>query len=169
MQQTDLTRRAWLVAAARIVASGSALAALGALRATPAAAESAAAPRPIVVYKDPDCGCCKAWVEHLRKNGFAPDARDRTDMDSLKDSLGIPTGLRSCHTAVIGHYLIEGHVPASDITRLVAKKPKGVVGLAVPGMPTGSPGMEMPGARPERYNVMAFGPTGAATVFATHG
>ena len=121
----------------------------------------------ITVYKDPSCGCCTKWVEHLRAAGFRPAVHDRGDMDALKDSLGVPSALRSCHTAVAGKYVIEGHVPASDITRLVAAKPRGVLGLAVPDMPAGSPGMEMSGRR-DAYDVVAFSTNGKTSVFARH-
>jgi hypothetical protein len=121
----------------------------------------------ITVYKDPSCGCCTKWVEHLRTAGFRPAVHDRSDMDALKDSLGVPAALRSCHTAVAGKYVIEGHVPASDVTRLLGAKPRGVVGLAVPDMPAGSPGMEMSGRR-EAYDVVAFSANGKTTVFARH-
>jgi hypothetical protein len=134
----------------------------------PSLASAGAAPLAVTVYKDPSCGCCKKWVEHLSANGFAPVARDRTDMDALKDSLGVPSALRSCHTAVVGKFLIEGHVPAADIKRLVSTAPKGVLGLAVPGMPSGSPGMEMAG-RSDRYDVVGFTAAGKTHVFATHG
>jgi len=161
-----LTRRDWIVTLGRIIAGGTAVAAIATLRARSA---DAAAPRKIVVYKDANCGCCKAWVTHLRGNGFAPVAHDRVDMDALKDSLGVPLALRSCHTAVAGRYVIEGHVPARDIARLMKTAPKGITGLAVPGMPAGSPGMEMPGGRVERYDVIAFHGTGKTSVFASHG
>ena len=134
----------------------------------PSMAAAEAAPVAVTVYKDPSCGCCKKWVTHLSANGFSPVARDRTDMDALKDSLGIPPALRSCHTAVVGKFLIEGHVPAADVKRLISTAPKGVLGLAVPGMPSGSPGMEM-GGRGDRYDVLAFTADGKTHVFATHG
>jgi hypothetical protein len=168
MTDSTLTRRDWIASLARLVAGGTALATLAALRPDTAEARLAA-PRRIVVYKDPDCGCCKAWVTHLGRNGYAPEPHDRRDMDALKDSLGVPAALRSCHTAVVGRYVIEGHVPAADITRLLAKPARGIVGLAVPGMPAGSPGMEMPGGGSSRYDVMAFTAAGQATVFASHG
>jgi hypothetical protein len=161
----DITRRQWLGAIARTVAGGGVLTALFALRAS---ATDDAKPSPLVVYKDPGCGCCKAWVAHLRANGLAPEAKDRTDMDALKDSLGVPAALRSCHTAVAGRYVIEGHVPAADIKRLLARLPKGVAGLAVPGMPSGSPGMEVPGQPAEQYDVIAYAPNGSTHVFAKH-
>ena len=130
---------------------------------------AAAAPKPtsITVYKDPSCGCCTKWVDHLRANGFAPEVHDRSDMEALKDSLGVPAALRSCHTAVVGAYVIEGHVPASDVTRLLASKPAKTVGVAVPGDPAGMPGMEM-GGRVDRYDVFAFAPGGATRIFVWH-
>lgn len=164
---TDLTlsRREWIAAVGRTIAGGTALAAVASL--LPAAA-AAAPPRKIVVYKDALCGCCKTWVTHLRGNGFAPIAHDRSDMDALKDSLGVPAALRSCHTAVAGRYVIEGHVPARDIARLLKTAPKGVTGIAVPGMPAGSPGMEVPGGRVDPYDVIAFHANGRTSVFASH-
>ena len=121
----------------------------------------------LTVYKDPSCGCCTKWVEHLRAAGLEPAVHDRSDMDALKDGLGVPVALRSCHTAVAGKYVVEGHVPAADITRLLAAKPKGVVGIAVPGMPVGSPGMETSGRR-DAYDVVAFSANGTTSVFARH-
>ena len=165
MTDTTLTRREWIAALARSLTGAAALAAIASMR--PDAAVALESPRRIVVYKDPDCGCCRDWVTHLAKNGFAPEAHDRTDMAALKDSLGVPAALRSCHTAVAGRYVIEGHVPAADIVRLLAKAPKNVAGLAVPGMPAGSPGMEM-GGRRDRYEVMAFTARGGTSVFASH-
>jgi hypothetical protein len=162
MTNRNLSRREWLATMARGVAGAALVAAV-----QPSTLHAAAAPRRIVVYKDPDCGCCRAWVSYLSKNGFAPEAHDRTDMAALKDSLGVPAALRSCHTAVLGRYVIEGHVPAADITRLIARAPKGVQGIAVAGMPNGSPGMDM-GGRRDRYDVIAFGANGATSVFASH-
>lgn len=131
-----------------------------------APASHPAAPLPLItVYKDPDCGCCKAWVEYLRKHGYRVDAKDTRDMDAIKASVGVPRSLVSCHTALIGGYIIEGHVPADDIARLLKQKPK-IAGLAVPGMPAGSPGME--GAPPVHYRVMAFTRSGKTSVFASH-
>ena len=121
----------------------------------------------ITVYKDPSCGCCTKWVEHLRAAGLKPVVHDRNDMDALKDRLGVPSALRACHPAVAGKYVIEGHVPAADLTRLLATKPKGVLGLAVPDMPAGSPGMEMSGRR-DAYDVVAFSANGKTSVFARH-
>jgi hypothetical protein len=120
---------------------------------------------PLTVYKDPSCGCCKKWVEHMQASGFTVTAHDDSDMDALKDHYGVPSGVRSCHTALVGSYVIEGHVPASDVDRLLKEQPK-AAGLAVPGMVVGSPGMEGGMAKP--YAVVAFQKTGATTTFASH-
>jgi hypothetical protein len=119
----------------------------------------------ITVYKDPNCGCCKNWIEHLIKHGYGVDAKDTPDMTQIKSSLGVPGDLRSCHTAVVAGYLIEGHVPAADIDRLLATQPK-IKGLAVPGMPMGAPGMEGPTS--QHYQVLAFDKTGKTSVFASY-
>jgi hypothetical protein len=127
---------------------------------------NAAEKKPVItVYKDPSCGCCKNWIAHLIKHGYRVDAKDSPNMTEIKRTLGVPTGLTACHTAMVNGYLIEGHVPAADIDRLLAQKPK-VVGLAVPGMPAGSPGME--GASAQRYQVLTFDKSGKTTVFASH-
>jgi len=157
-----MTRRAWVTRAVSTIGGGLALAAL-----LPGASAAMTKPTAITVYKDPSCGCCTKWVEHLRSSGFAPVVHDRPDMDAMKDSLGVPTALRSCHTAVLGRYVVEGHVPATDLKKLLAAAPSNVVGLAVPGMPVGSPGMEM-GSRADRYDVIAFGAKGTTNVFARH-
>src|SRR5829696_4530089 len=162
MNESPLTRRVFL---ARMATGSLGSAAMLAL--FPRVGAGATKPTAITVYKDPSCGCCTKWVEHLRANGFAPEVHDRSDMDALKDSLGVPAALRSCHTAVVGKYVIEGHVPAADVKRLLAAKPTKTVGVAVPGMPAGSPGMEM-GARVDRYDVIAFAPGGATRIFARH-
>ena len=111
------------------------------------------------MYKSSTCACCAKWVDHLKQNGFAPSVHDEEGMDAIKDDLGVPAGVRSCHTALAGKYLIEGHVPAADIHRLLAEKPK-VKGLAVPGMPTGTPGMAEPGATAEPFEVVSFDSAG---------
>jgi len=159
---TMMTRRAWVARATSVIGSGLALGAL-----LPRASGAMAKPASITVYKDPSCGCCTKWVDHLRSSGFAPVVHDRSDMDALKDSLAVPAALRSCHTAVAGRYVVEGHVPATDIKKLLAAAPSNVVGLAVPGMPVGSPGMEM-GSRADRYDVIAFGAKGTTNVFTRH-
>lgn len=162
MDDTRMARRAWIARVAATTFGGAVLLAL-----RPATSAGAPKPTAITVYKDPSCGCCTKWVSHLQANGFAPDVHDRSDMDALKDSLGVPPALRSCHTAVAGKYVIEGHVPAADLKRLLSARPAGTLGLAVPGMPAGSPGMEM-GGRSDRYAVVAFGAAGSTRVFAQH-
>ncbi|GJE78532.1 DUF411 domain-containing protein [Methylorubrum suomiense] len=117
----------------------------------------AAEPLPeIQVTKDPSCGCCEAWVTHIRAAGF-PVQVTEAPVNPVKARLGVPRSLASCHTAQVGGYVIEGHVPAGAILRLLAEKPPGI-GLAVPGMPVGSPGMEADGVPPDTYDVILFGP-----------
>ena len=117
----------------------------------------AAEPLPeIQVTKDPCCGCCEAWVTHIRAAGF-PVQVTEAPVNPVKARLGVPRSLASCHTAQVGGYVIEGHVPAGAILRLLAEKPSGT-GLAVPGMPVGSPGMEADGVPPDTYDVILFGP-----------
>jgi hypothetical protein len=125
------------------------------------------APIPITVYKSSTCGCCAKWVDHIRANGFEPTVHDEEGMDQLKDKLGVPQGVRSCHTAQVGGFLIEGHVPASDIKRLLAERPK-AAGLAVPDMPPLTPGMAPPGVEPRDYDVVAFQSDGTTNIFARH-
>lgn len=160
MHDQPMTRRDWLASLAHGMFAAVAINALVPRRA-------GAAPIALTVYKDPSCGCCTKWVDHLRAAGLRPSVQDRTDMDALKDSLGVPSTLRSCHTAVAGRYVIEGHVPAGDLRKLIAASPKGVVGLAVPEMPVGSPGMEIAG-RADRYDVIAFAADGSTKLFARH-
>ena len=120
---------------------------------------------PVTVYKDASCGCCKKWIEHMQASGFTVDAHDSADMDAVKDHYGVPSGVRSCHTALVGNYVVEGHVPAADVERMLKEQPK-AAGLSVPGMVMGSPGMEGSMSRP--YTVLAFQKTGATTTFASH-
>ena len=115
----------------------------------------------VAVTKDPSCGCCEKWVSHLREAGFAVTVTEGP-VNPVKARLGVPRDLASCHTAQIGGYVVEGHVPAGAIKRLLAEKPKGT-GLAVPGMPVGSPGMEVEGMEPDTYEVTLFGPEGRNT------
>lgn len=123
----------------------------------------------MTVYKSPTCGCCTAWVEHARGAGFTVRTVDTDDLDRVKREVGLPARLASCHTVMVGSYVVEGHVPASDIKRLLTERPA-VRGLAVPGMPIGSPGMEQgPPAGYQRYDVLAFTSEGRTTVFASHG
>jgi len=119
----------------------------------------------IAVYKSPTCGCCSKWIEHLEANGFDVEPVDVTDLRLVKSIAGIAPEQASCHTARIGDYVIEGHVPAADIRRLLSEHPE-ARGLTVPGMPQGSPGMESP--NPEHYQVLLIGEDGSTSVFAEH-
>ena len=130
-----------------------------------ATAESAAAAA-LVVTKTAYCGCCKHWVEHMKKAGFQVEVREVEDMTETRQRLGVPDALRSCHTSEIGGYVIEGHVPAADVKRLLATKPK-ATGIAVPGMVMGSPGMEH-GDHKQPYQVVLFDKSGKTKVFASH-
>jgi hypothetical protein len=127
--------------------------------------QAASAEDTITVYKSPTCGCCTKWISHLEENGFKVNAIDTKDMYKVKKEAGLHPGLGSCHTGIVNGYTIEGHVPASDIKRLLTERPA-VRGLAVPGMPMGSPGMEGPGK--DRYSVLTFDDSGKTTVFSTH-
>ncbi len=124
---------------------------------------------PMTVYKSASCGCCKGWVDHARGAGFTVRTVDTEDLASVKREMGVPARLQSCHTVVVGSYVVEGHVPAADVKRLLSQKPK-VRGLAVPGMPLGSPGMEQgPPSGYDRYDVLSFTSEGTTAVFASHG
>jgi hypothetical protein len=131
--------------------------------AAPAAAPVAANGPQLVVYKDPSCGCCSKWVEHMRNNGFPVESHDTSGVDGIKDQAGVPKAARSCHTGLVGGYAIEGHVPAEVVRRLLREHPADVAGLAVPGMVTGSPGME--GGTPQHYDVIAFTRDGRTSVY----
>ena len=111
-------------------------------------------PVDIVVYRSPTCECCGKWIEHLQKNNFNVKEIVTDDVQTIKDKYGVPKAMASCHTAIVEGYVIEGHVPVNDIMKLLKNKPK-IVGIAVPGMPSGTPGMEM-GDRKDAYNVMSF-------------
>ena len=121
------------------------------------------------VRKDAACGCCSKWVDHLRSQGFSVRATDMEigKLNDLKTTRGIPQKLRSCHTALVGGYVIEGHVPAADVKRLLRERPP-IVGIAVPGMPAGSPGMEVASGLVQPYDVVAFAKDGATRVFVSH-
>lgn len=118
----------------------------------------------MTVYKDAECGCCKEWVKHVQKAGFVVTAYDMPDMNAVKTRFGVPGALQSCHTAVVGAYVLEGHVPADLVARLVREKPA-ALGLAVPGMPQGSPGMEGPDK--DKYDVVLFERSGKTRVYAS--
>lgn len=117
----------------------------------------------ILVYKTEGCGCCNGWVEHLQAAGFEVDARNVRDLMSVKLDAGVPVDLSSCHTALVDGYVVEGHVPADVVKRMLAERPE-AAGIAVPGMPVGSPGMEGPNPRP--YDVEAFDREGGRSVYA---
>jgi hypothetical protein len=122
----------------------------------------------VLVHKSPTCGCCTAWVEHMRRDGFAVRVHETDELEPIRKRLGVPAGKGSCHTAEVGGLVIEGHVPAGDVKRLLAARGD-ARGLTVPGMPLGSPGMEMPDGRVQRYHVELIGADGRTTVYATHG
>jgi hypothetical protein len=134
-----------------------------AAHAAPVQVAHAAEATPITVYKTPTCGCCKKWVEHLEKNGFRVTVEDMDDVSPVKAQHGVPGDLHSCHTGVVDGYVVEGHVPADVIRKLLAERPQ-VAGIAVPGMPMGSPGME--GPYTEHYDVLAFTEDGKRSVYA---
>ena len=151
-----ISRREWL----RITAGGLALGGMSAQRLLAAAPAKQA-----TVYKSPTCGCCKKWVEHLQKNGYTVTSHDVPDVNVYKKRYAVPDELGSCHTAIVtSGYVVEGHVPADVIDKFVAEAPKDVIGLAVPGMPQGSPGMET--STPEKYEILAFNKAGKTRVFA---
>ena len=110
----------------------------------------------MTVYKDPNCGCCGNWVKHMEAAGHTVHTINTEGMDNIKTTLGVPEQLRSCHTTKVDGYLLEGHVPAADVEKLLSERPK-ARGLAVPGMPMGAPGMDMPGVSPDSYKVILFG------------
>jgi hypothetical protein len=119
----------------------------------------------VTVYKSASCGCCGKWAEHLRQAGFKVTTQDVDDVGAMRKKLGMPEKYASCHTAKIGNYLVEGHVPAADIQRLLKQKPKGI-GISAPGMPAGSPGME--GPTPQPYETVLIQSDGSASTFVRH-
>ena len=131
------------------------------------AADTAAGPR-VVVYKSEGCGCCKLWVQHLQQAGYSTEVHDVENMGPIKERVGVPAGKGSCHTAEVGGYFLEGHVPAQDVKRLLREKPA-AKGLTVPGMPLGSPGMEVPSGQVDEYEVLLVAKDGSTSVFARHG
>jgi hypothetical protein len=144
------------------VAAESPAAATPVAAATPAANVDGELPL-VTVYKDPNCGCCSKWVDHMKAEGFEVKTIDTPNVGEVKKEYGIGPELQSCHTALVGSYALEGHVPADVVKKLLAEKPT-VAGLAVPGMPAGSPGME--GATRERYDVLTFDRAGKTSVYA---
>lgn len=158
MSQTAglLSRRA-LVQSIALIAAGAAV----------SPARAATMPT-MVVHRDPGCGCCEAWFAQARARGFAATLVNEADMTAIKSRLGVPAQLASCHTAVVGGYVVEGHVPLADIERLLAERPR-LRGLAVPGMPVGAPGMEVPGQRAQPFQVIAFAADGRRSIWSRHG
>jgi hypothetical protein len=122
----------------------------------------------VTVHKNESCGCCKLWVERLRGAGFTVEVRDVDNLNEVKQRVGIPYGMGSCHTAEVDGYFVEGHVPVEDIKRLLRERPN-AKGLTVPGMPAGSPGMEVPSGHVEPYDVILVGRDGSTSVFSHHG
>ena len=141
---------------------------VGPAEAEPAVDETQAATWPrLVVHKSPTCGCCGLWVEHMQDAGFPVEVRDTHALHAVKEQLGVPYGKGSCHTAQVDGYLVEGHVPAEDVKRLLTERPD-ARGLVLPGMPLGSPGMETPDGRTDAYTVELVANDGTTTAFARH-
>jgi hypothetical protein len=138
--------------------------ALAAMLALPALAVPSAPE--VQVFKSPSCGCCGSWIEHMRAAGFAVKVTEVTDTTAARKRLGLPDRFGSCHTATVGGYVLEGHVPAADVKRLLVTRPK-ALGLAVPGMPPSAPGMDVPG-RQEPYQVLLVDASGKSSVFASY-
>lgn len=133
----------------------------------PASVAQVALASEITVFRSPTCGCCELWGDHMRDAGFQVSDRITEEMTAVKDHYGVPESLRSCHTTVVDGYIIEGHVPAADVARLLTEQPPEIAGLAAPGMPVGSPGMES-GSKVDPYTVFAFDKTGRAIPFSKH-
>lgn len=162
MNKLTWNRRSWLLGSAGL---GTAML-FGAF----AHAQQQAPVYDLRVSRDAGCGCCHAWAEAMRRSGrFRVTITDEPDMPALKRSLGVPDDLTSCHTGVVEGYAIEGHVPVEDVLRLLRERPARVRGLAVPGMPRGSPGMETPDGARDPFVVFAFERNGARRVFSNHG
>lgn len=162
MNRLNWSRRLWLLGSAGV---GTAVL-LGAF----AHAQQQAPVYDLRVSRDAGCGCCHAWVEAMRRSGrFRTSLTDEPDMAALKRRLGVPDDLVSCHTGLVEGYAIEGHVPLDDVLRLLGERPVNIRGLAVPGMPRGSPGMETPDGARDRFVVFAFERNGARRAFANHG
>ena len=155
----DANRRTFLIQLVTAVAGVTAASRAGFAQAKPPAKP------PIVVYKDPNCGCCQFWVDYMKKLGYKATVNN-TGMEAIKKTHKIPPTLQSCHTTLVGGYVIEGHVPESDIARLLKEKPKGIVGLTIPGMPASAPGMDQLPFRP--YTVLSFDARGATATYAVH-
>lgn len=170
-EQTGLSRRN--VMGGLLILAGLAFAGCGRKEATPANDSGAARPdagtapalAAMTVYRDPSCGCCTAWAEIARNAGYVVRVIDHPDMPAIKRQYGVPDKLLSCHTTIVDGYAVEGHVPIEDVKRLLAKRPAGIKGIAVAGMPLGSPGMEVPDGTKQTYEVMAFGANGRISTY----
>jgi hypothetical protein len=127
-------------------------------------AQTAAKKPQVTVYKSPTCGCCSNWVEHMKAAGFDVKAMNVDDIDQVKKTYGVPASGSSCHTALVNGYVVEGHVPADAVQKMLREKPA-IAGIAVPGMPAGSPGMEVPGGRKDPYAIMSFDKKGTVAVY----
>lgn len=163
IQSPLLTRRRLV----QVLAGGAALTALDA--ALPAWAQDGIKPVRFEVWKDPNCGCCRDWIAHMEQNGFRATVHD-TGGNAARARVGLPRRYGSCHTALIGGYVVEGHVPASEVKRLLREKPQAALGLAVPGMPIGAPGMDAPAYRGRRdpYDTLLVLRDGSSRVFQSH-
>lgn len=149
----------------RVLRCAAAPVAFYALAAAGAQAQGAAKYK-VTVKRDPGCGCCHVWADIMKKSGrFDLTVSEDQDMAAYKKQVGVPAMLGSCHTAIVDRYVLEGHVPVADVLRLVSERPKDVRGIAVPGMPRGSPGMEMPDGSRDAYNVVAFYRDGRQAIF----
>lgn len=169
---TQLTRR--LFVGGLLAAGGVAIAGCGSAEPTPANRAAARSTNPsrgakasvMTVYRDPSCGCCEAWAAIAQKAGYTVRVIDHPDMAVIKRQYGVPEQVASCHTALIGEHVVEGHVPLLEVARLVREKPPGIRGIAVPGMPLGSPGMETSDGLKQPFQVLAFDVKGAVSRFA---
>lgn len=166
MKTTTIACLALLLAAGCSQRTDSPVASAGAAAAPEAIAPAALLPI-MVVHKTASCGCCGVWVEHMRHAGFQVEVRDEEDLNAVKLRLGVPPAKGSCHTAEVGGYVIEGHVPAEDIKRLLAERPR-ARGLVLPGMPMGSPGMETPDGSVQPYTVEIVDSNGTTAAYAAH-
>src|SRR5688500_9898285 len=160
--------KATVLALATVLGTGALCAGLAAQAAKTPARPAAAKPVMMAVYKTPTCGCCAKWVEHMKQNGFTVHVTDMNDLSAVKTKHGVPAKAQSCHTAVVNGYVVEGHVAAADVKRMLKELPA-IAGLALPGMPAGSPGMEQPGIQSPSYEVLSFNKAGATRVFSKHG
>ncbi len=153
--------RASVITVAMLVAGVGYLAIVAAQRASPPVTAT------VDVYKSPTCGCCSKWVEHLQAHGFTVKTTNVEDIYDIKTKHRVPSAVESCHTALVGGYVVEGHVPAADVQRMLDERPA-IAGIGVRGMPIGSPGMEVEGVKQQPYNVLAFDKGGQTRVFAKH-